>query len=46
VNSKGTWRVRFRAPRKAGVWKVKAVKGTTSLYLSDVSGTRAFRVRR
>jgi hypothetical protein len=46
VNSRGTWRVTFRAPRQTGIWKVKAVRPGTSLLLGDVSVTRAFRIRR
>jgi hypothetical protein len=46
VNTKGTWRVTFRAPRQTGIWKVKAVRPGTSLLLGDVSVTRAFRIRR
>ena len=46
VNRNGAWRVGFRAPRTTGIWKVKAVRAGTTLYLGDVSVTRSFRIRR
>ena len=46
VNRNGAWKVRFRAPKKTGVWKVKAVRSGTALYLGDASVTRSFRIRR